>query len=183
MGTAMARNLLKSGLFSSVTIWNRTLSKCDELKAEGALVGESPAAVVRACDVTFGMVRYGYVLSAMAGYRGTGGLLGEGSSALGTSVDLGSGAVAEAPSGRPNCVEGRILSSHAGILTDLTQMTRCGRWARPSTACCPTRSLRTPMPPWPPCLATTAFWSASALARGGFGLQAPAANVGARVHG
>lgn len=27
MGTAMARNLLKSDLFSSVTVWNRTLSK------------------------------------------------------------------------------------------------------------------------------------------------------------
>ncbi|KAL6763321.1 hypothetical protein V8C86DRAFT_2498832 [Haematococcus lacustris] len=56
MGVAMARNLLKSGLFESVTVWNRTLSKCDELKAEGALVGESPAAVAAACDITIAML-------------------------------------------------------------------------------------------------------------------------------
>ncbi|PNH10975.1 putative oxidoreductase GLYR1 [Tetrabaena socialis] len=56
MGEAMARNLLKSGLFSSVTVWNRTLSKCDALVAEGALSAPTPADVVAACDVTFGML-------------------------------------------------------------------------------------------------------------------------------
>ncbi|KAG2488739.1 hypothetical protein HYH03_012738 [Edaphochlamys debaryana] len=56
MGEAMARNLLKSGLFASVTVWNRTLSKCEPLKSEGAKVADTPAAVVAACDVTFAML-------------------------------------------------------------------------------------------------------------------------------
>mmetsp|Transcript_21782 Transcript_21782/g.37153 ORF Transcript_21782/g.37153 Transcript_21782/m.37153 type:complete len:297 (-) Transcript_21782:612-1502(-) len=56
MGLPMARNLLKSGLFASVTVWNRTLSKCEELTAEGALVGSTPAEVVSKCDITFAML-------------------------------------------------------------------------------------------------------------------------------
>lgn len=56
MGTAMARNLLKSGAFSRVILWNRTLAKCDELVAEGAEVAATPADVVRGADITFGML-------------------------------------------------------------------------------------------------------------------------------
>lgn len=56
MGTAMARNLLKSGQFVNVYVWNRTLSKCDELAAEGALVGQTPAEVISKCDLTFGIL-------------------------------------------------------------------------------------------------------------------------------
>ncbi|GLC35117.1 Putative oxidoreductase glyr1 [Pleodorina starrii] len=56
MGEAMARNLLKSGLFASVTVWNRTLAKCQTLVSEGAQSAETPAAVVAACDVTFAML-------------------------------------------------------------------------------------------------------------------------------
>ncbi len=56
MGEAMARNLLKSGLFASVTVWNRTLAKCQTLVSEGAKSAETPAAVVASCDVTFAML-------------------------------------------------------------------------------------------------------------------------------
>ncbi|GLI70686.1 hypothetical protein VaNZ11_015626 [Volvox africanus] len=56
MGEAMARNLLKSGLFASVTVWNRTLAKCGALVSEGAQCAETPAAVVESCDVTFAML-------------------------------------------------------------------------------------------------------------------------------
>lgn len=54
MGKAMAHNLCKAG--NTVTVWNRTLSKCDELKAAGAEVASSPADVVRTSQYTFGML-------------------------------------------------------------------------------------------------------------------------------
>ncbi|KAE8684626.1 Glyoxylate/succinic semialdehyde reductase 2 [Hibiscus syriacus] len=43
MGKAMSMNLLKNGF--KVTVWNRTLSKCNELLAHGASVGQTPAEV------------------------------------------------------------------------------------------------------------------------------------------
>ncbi|XP_057517492.1 glyoxylate/succinic semialdehyde reductase 1-like [Amaranthus tricolor] len=54
MGKAMAMNLLRNGF--KVTVWNRTLSKCDELVKHGATVGETPAAVVRKCKYTIAML-------------------------------------------------------------------------------------------------------------------------------
>lgn len=41
MGQPMAMNLLKAGF--EVTVWNRTLSKCEPLREAGAAVAESPA--------------------------------------------------------------------------------------------------------------------------------------------
>jgi 3-hydroxyisobutyrate dehydrogenase len=49
MGRGMARNLLKAGL--PVTVWNRTASRMDELVAEGATAGKSPADVAAECDI------------------------------------------------------------------------------------------------------------------------------------
>lgn len=54
MGQAMASNLLKAGL--DVTVWNRTPEKCLPLIDKGGRIGEDPAAVMAACDVTFAMV-------------------------------------------------------------------------------------------------------------------------------
>ncbi|GMH39347.1 hypothetical protein BSKO_07245 [Bryopsis sp. KO-2023] len=54
MGSAMAANLNKSELFGPIAVWNRTSSKCDELKSQGAKVVATPAEVVRQCDITFG---------------------------------------------------------------------------------------------------------------------------------
>ncbi|XP_021842845.2 glyoxylate/succinic semialdehyde reductase 1 [Spinacia oleracea] len=54
MGKAMAMNLLRNGF--KVTVWNRTLSKCNELVEHGATVGETPAAVVRKCKYTIAML-------------------------------------------------------------------------------------------------------------------------------
>ncbi|CAN6232105.1 unnamed protein product, partial [Urochloa humidicola] len=54
MGKAMATNLLRHGY--RVTVWNRTLSKCEELVALGATVGETPAAVVAKCRYTIAML-------------------------------------------------------------------------------------------------------------------------------
>lgn len=44
MGSAMAANLIKAGF--QVTVWNRTASKCEPLRAMGASVADSPAAMV-----------------------------------------------------------------------------------------------------------------------------------------
>ncbi|XP_050207098.1 glyoxylate/succinic semialdehyde reductase 1 [Mercurialis annua] len=54
MGKAMATNLIKSGF--KVTVWNRTLSKCDELVKLGASIGETPAAVVKKCQITIAIL-------------------------------------------------------------------------------------------------------------------------------
>ncbi|KAM7270294.1 hypothetical protein ACFE04_029508 [Oxalis oulophora] len=54
MGKAMALNLLKNGF--KVTVWNRTLSKCDELVEHGASIGETPAAVIKKCNFTIAML-------------------------------------------------------------------------------------------------------------------------------
>ncbi|XP_038703500.1 glyoxylate/succinic semialdehyde reductase 1-like [Tripterygium wilfordii] len=50
MGKAMAMNLLKNGF--KVTVWNRTLAKCEELVEFGATIGDTPAAVVKKCKIT-----------------------------------------------------------------------------------------------------------------------------------
>ncbi|KAF3778294.1 Glyoxylate/succinic semialdehyde reductase 1 [Nymphaea thermarum] len=54
MGKAMALNLLRHGF--RVTVWNRTLSRCDELVEHGASVGETPAAVIKRCKYTIAML-------------------------------------------------------------------------------------------------------------------------------
>ncbi|XP_043706919.1 glyoxylate/succinic semialdehyde reductase 1 isoform X2 [Telopea speciosissima] len=54
MGKAMAKNLLQNGF--KVTIWNRTLSKCEELVEYGASIGDTPAAVVKKCKYTIAML-------------------------------------------------------------------------------------------------------------------------------
>ncbi|CAL0307964.1 unnamed protein product [Lupinus luteus] len=54
MGKAMSINLLRHGF--KVTVWNRTLSKCDELVEHGASIGETPAAVVKKCKYTIAML-------------------------------------------------------------------------------------------------------------------------------
>ncbi|KAG0599306.1 hypothetical protein M758_12G141700 [Ceratodon purpureus] len=54
MGTAMARNLVKAGY--EVTVWNRSISKCDALVSEGAKRGETPEQTTAACDITFAML-------------------------------------------------------------------------------------------------------------------------------
>ncbi|KAJ6319368.1 hypothetical protein OIU76_005031, partial [Salix suchowensis] len=54
MGKAMSMNLLKNGF--KVTVWNRTLSKCNELVEFGASIGETPAQVVKKCKLTIAML-------------------------------------------------------------------------------------------------------------------------------
>jgi 3-hydroxyisobutyrate dehydrogenase len=54
MGKSMARNLLKAGF--SLTVFNRTRAKADELAAEGAHVADSPAEVAHASDVIITIV-------------------------------------------------------------------------------------------------------------------------------
>ena len=50
MGRGMAANLLKAGF--SLTVWNRTSARMEDLVAQGAHAGESPADVAARSDIT-----------------------------------------------------------------------------------------------------------------------------------
>ncbi|MBU50155.1 MAG: 3-hydroxyisobutyrate dehydrogenase [Deltaproteobacteria bacterium] len=54
MGTGMAHNLLKAGF--SLTVYNRTASKCAPFVEAGATQADTAADVVRASDITFAIV-------------------------------------------------------------------------------------------------------------------------------
>ncbi|XP_045571792.1 putative oxidoreductase GLYR1 isoform X4 [Salmo salar] len=54
MGSGIVSNLLKMG--HVVTVWNRTVEKCDLFIQEGARLGRTPAEVVSLCDITFSCV-------------------------------------------------------------------------------------------------------------------------------
>ena len=54
MGRPMAMNLLKAG--HSVTIWNRTAARADELVAAGAVLAKTPRAVAEKSDVLISIV-------------------------------------------------------------------------------------------------------------------------------
>ncbi|MBI9015888.1 MAG: NAD(P)-dependent oxidoreductase [Phycisphaerae bacterium] len=51
MGAPMALNLLRAG--HEMFVYNRTISKCDSLKAAGAVVCDSPGAVAAKSDIVF----------------------------------------------------------------------------------------------------------------------------------
>lgn len=54
MGRPMAMNLLNAG--HSVTVWNRTASRSQELVAAGATLAKSPRDAAAACDILFTIV-------------------------------------------------------------------------------------------------------------------------------
>ena len=54
MGSPMARRLLAAGY--PLTVWNRTASRAEPLRAEGATVAASPAEAVREADVVITML-------------------------------------------------------------------------------------------------------------------------------
>lgn len=54
MGKPMALNLLRGG--HRVIVWNRSPEKCSELVAAGAIQAQSPAEVIEAAPISFGML-------------------------------------------------------------------------------------------------------------------------------
>ncbi len=56
MGSAMALNLVRSGL--AVTVWNRSADKCAVLEGLGATVADSPRAVSECSDVIIAMMAH-----------------------------------------------------------------------------------------------------------------------------
>lgn len=56
MGQAMAANLLKSGLFAEVLVWNRSPAKCEGLVQQGAVAVGSPAEAVERANIVYGML-------------------------------------------------------------------------------------------------------------------------------
>lgn len=63
MGAPMARRLLQAGY--SVTVWNRTLSKAEALRADGALAASSVAEAVREADIVISMLEAGPVVGEL----------------------------------------------------------------------------------------------------------------------
>src|SRR5271157_1640826 len=60
MGSHMARRLLHAG--HEVTVWNRTLSKADALRSEGATVAESARKAARAAEAAITMLADGHAV-------------------------------------------------------------------------------------------------------------------------
>mmetsp|Transcript_143 Transcript_143/g.297 ORF Transcript_143/g.297 Transcript_143/m.297 type:complete len:292 (-) Transcript_143:49-924(-) len=73
MGSAMAHNLVDSGKFKDVYVWNRSAGKVDELLAKGAKTAKTAAEVVQACDITFACLSD--PAAALACVEGPGGVL------------------------------------------------------------------------------------------------------------
>ena len=71
MGTPMARSLLRAG--HDVTVWNRTLSKADALRADNAKVAGSVAAALPGADFVITMMADDHAVSSAA--LGVGGIL------------------------------------------------------------------------------------------------------------
>lgn len=74
MGRPMALNLLRHRRgrpdLPPLTVWNRSPGKCAPLREEGALVADSPAEILRNCDVVFLMLADGPAVDAVLA-RGT----------------------------------------------------------------------------------------------------------------
>ena len=64
MGSHMARHLLKAG--HEVTVWNRTASKADQLRADGATVALFPAEAVRGADIAITMLADDHAVESCA---------------------------------------------------------------------------------------------------------------------
>lgn len=71
MGTPMARNLLRAG--HDVTVWNRTRSKADELRADKAKVADSIATATHGADIAVTMLADDNAVSSAV--LGAGGVL------------------------------------------------------------------------------------------------------------
>ena len=62
MGIAMARNLLRAS--HDVTVWNRTRSKAEELRADQATIADSVATATRGADFVITMLADDYAVSS-----------------------------------------------------------------------------------------------------------------------
>jgi 3-hydroxyisobutyrate dehydrogenase-like beta-hydroxyacid dehydrogenase len=76
MGGAMARNLLRAG--HQVTVWNRTADRAEELRAEGALIAETPAGAGKGEAVITCLADDGAVEAVVFGENGLAGALADG---------------------------------------------------------------------------------------------------------
>ncbi len=85
MGQGMARNLLKSGF--SVTVYNRTRARSEELAADGAAIAETPADAARGKDFVITMLSDpAAVKSVVEGERGLAAGLGAGATLIDCST-------------------------------------------------------------------------------------------------
>lgn len=122
MGTPMAKNLLAAG--HQVAVWNRTLSKAEPLKQQGARVANTPAEAARDAEVIVSMLADDRAVeSAILGKDGALGGLPKGAIHVSSSTisvalserltqahaDAGQGYVSSPVFGRPDAAEAKQL--------------------------------------------------------------------------
>ena len=85
MGMAMAKNLLHAK--HDVTVWNRTLSKADELKSDGAKAAKSPGEAAKDSEIAISMLADDHAVeSAVLGEGGLAESLPKGALHIGMST-------------------------------------------------------------------------------------------------
>ena len=85
MGTPMAKNLLHAK--HDVTVWNRTLSKADELKSDGAKAAKSPGEAAKDAEIAISMLADDHAVeSAVLGEGGLAESLPKGALHIGMST-------------------------------------------------------------------------------------------------
>ncbi len=110
MGAPMTRNLLDAGF--SMTLWNRTASKCDPFKDE-ATIADSPEQAVRDADVVITMLENSDVVEQVMVEQGAIGGLKSGT----LVIDMSS-AFRRTPPCRNGSGTGRGLCGCAGVGRD-----------------------------------------------------------------
>jgi 3-hydroxyisobutyrate dehydrogenase-like beta-hydroxyacid dehydrogenase len=68
MGTPMARHLLRAG--HELTVWNRTLSKADELKSDGAKVAKAAGEPARDAEIVITMLADDHAVASVVWEQG-----------------------------------------------------------------------------------------------------------------
>jgi 3-hydroxyisobutyrate dehydrogenase-like beta-hydroxyacid dehydrogenase len=105
MGRSMAKNLLRAG--HTVTVWNRTRSKAEELASdEGARVAESPAGAARGAEIVLTMLADDAAVASA--------VLGEGDGSTEPVADgLAPGAIHVSMSTIGVCMSKHLAEAHA----------------------------------------------------------------------
>jgi 3-hydroxyisobutyrate dehydrogenase len=114
MGAAMAARLLETG--AAVTVWNRSPERCEPLRARGATVAATPAAVAAASDIVLTILTDAVAIEAV--YGAPDGLLAAASGKLFIEMSTVRPAVTVALGERISAAGGRLVDCPVGGTVD-----------------------------------------------------------------
>jgi 3-hydroxyisobutyrate dehydrogenase-like beta-hydroxyacid dehydrogenase len=69
MGSGMARNLIKAG--HTLTVYNRTRSRAEELQSEGARIANTPREAAAKAEIAITMLAVDHALESLVFGQGT----------------------------------------------------------------------------------------------------------------